>query len=84
MNIRRTMYRLQTALCMRGTKIKINQRQSWSDKAGRMVTKYVVYKETTDKKTDKPRYALICESWQAADVVVMLAGLLADGDGGGG
>ena len=50
MNIKRLMYKLQTALCMRGIKTKINQRQSWSEKNERMVTKYVIQKEIFDKK----------------------------------
>ena len=83
MNMRRLMYKLQTALCMRGTKIKINQRQSWSEKHERMVTKYVILKEIFDKKQQRTRYETVLESYQAADVVKYLAGLLDDGGGGG-
>lgn len=84
MNIRRTMYKLQTALCMRGIKIKINQRQSWSDKQERMVTKYVILKETFDKRQQRMKYETVLESYQAAEAVKYLAGLLADDGGGGG
>lgn len=83
MNIKRLMYKLQTALCMRGIKIKINQRQSWSEKNERMVTKYVIQKEIFDKTLQRSRYVTDLESYQAADVVKYLAGLLDDGGGGG-
>lgn len=83
MNIKRLMYKLQTALCMRGEKIKINQRQSWSEKNERMVTKYVIQKEVFDKKQQRMKYETILESYQAADVVKHLAALLDDGGGGG-
>lgn len=83
MNIRRLMYKLQTALCMRGTKIKINQRQTWSEKSERMVTKYVILKETFDKRQQRMKYETVLESYQAADVVKYLAALLNDGGGGG-
>ena len=83
MNIKRLMYKLQTALCMRGTQIKINQRQVWSEKSERMVTKYVIQKEIFDKKLQRSRYVTDLESYQAADVVKYLAGLLDDGGGGG-
>lgn len=83
MNIKRLMYKLQTALCMRGIKIKINQRQSWSEKNERMVTKYVIQKEIFDRKLQRSRYVTDLESYQAADVVKYLAGLLDDGGGGG-
>lgn len=83
MNMKRLMYKLQTALCMRGTKIKINQRQGWSEKSGRMVTKYVILKETFDKRQQRMKYETVLESYQAADVVKHLAGLLDDGGGDG-
>lgn len=83
MNMKRLMYKLQTALCMRGTKIKINQRQTWSEKHERMVTKYVIPKETFDKKQQRMKYETVLQSYQAADVVKYLAGLLDDGGGGG-
>lgn len=83
MNMKRLMYKIQTALCVRGTKIKINQRQVWSERQERMVTKYVILKETFDKKQQRMRYETVLESYQAADVVKYLAGLLDDGGGGG-
>ena len=82
MNIRRIMYRLQMALTMRGTKIKINQRQVWSERQERMVNKYVVLMEKYDKKKQRMRFETVLESYQAADVAKYLAGLL-ENDGGG-
>lgn len=83
MNMRRLMYKIQTALCIRGNKIKINQRQVWSERQERMVTKYVVLKEIYDKKKQRMRFDTVLETYQAADVVKYLAGLLENGGGDG-
>lgn len=72
MNARRLMYKLQTALCAQGIRIRINLRQHWSDKANRMVTRYVVV-------NDDP-YETIIETYQAVEVVKALAELLVGGD----
>lgn len=78
MNLKRTAYRLQTALIQRERYIKINQYQTYAEKTGRMVTKYVCCeKRLTDGKM---KNVTICESYQIADVVQALAALL---DGGG-
>lgn len=82
MNIRRIMYRLQMVLNMRGMKIKINQRQVWSERQERMVNKYVVLMEKYDKKKQRMRFETVLESYQAADVAKYLAGLLENGGGG--
>lgn len=67
-------YKLQTALCQKGRYIKINQYQNYSEKAGRMVTKYVLSeKKMTD--TGKMKDSAILESYQMADVVKRLAEL---------
>ena len=73
MNARRLMYKLQTALCASGVHVRIDQRQHWSDKAGRMLTIYEARNEDG---------ALLCKSYRAIDVVQALADLIAD-DGGG-
>lgn len=73
MNARRLMYKLQTALCANGVHVRIDQRQHWSDKAGRMLTIYEA------RKADG---ALLCKSYRAIDVVQALADVLA-GYGGG-
>lgn len=84
MNLKRLMYKLQTALNMRGERVKINQYQRWSEKMERMVTKYVVTIERKNRKTGKAEYVAVCESYQTADVVKALADLLTDDGGGGG
>ncbi len=66
MNLRRTMYKLQTALNMRGRRVKINQFQSWSELQKRMVTKFVIIE---DGET-------VLETYQTAEAVKTLAGLL--------
>lgn len=83
MNVRRLMYKIQTALCIRGNKIKINQRQVWSERQGRMVTKYVVLMEKYDKKKQRVKFETVLESYQAAEVAKYLAGLLENGGGDG-
>ena len=72
MNARRLMYKLQTALCANGVRVRIDQRQHWSDKAGRMLTIYEVRKEDG---------TLLCKSYRAIDVVQTLAEQLAGGGG---
>ena len=68
-NARRLMYKLQTALCANGVHVRIDQRQHWSDKAGRMLTIYEARKEDG---------ALLCKSHRAVDVVQALAELFAE------
>lgn len=68
MNIRRTMYKLQTALCQKGVFVKINQQQHYSERSERMVTKYIL---KNGKET-------ILETYQQADVVKALAEMYGD------
>lgn len=80
MNLHAMARKMQTALSMRGRHIKINQYQSWSEKAERMVTKFVVCeKQMTEGKA---KDTIICESYKMSDVVLALSRLLKD-DGGG-
>ena len=72
-NARRLMYKLQTALCANGVYVRIDQRQYWSDKAGRMLTIYEARKECG---------ALLCKSYRAVDVVQALAAILSECGGG--
>lgn len=71
MNIKRLAYKLQTALCQKGRYIKINQYQSYSTKAERMVTKYVL----SEKKTvnGKHKDFIILETYRMPDIVKTLA-----------
>lgn len=62
-NLRRTMYKLQTALCKNGVFVKINQKQNYFEEAGRMVTKYIV---KIGKET-------VLETYKQAEVVKTLA-----------
>lgn len=80
MNIKRIAYKLQTALCQKGRYIRINQFQSYSEKAERMVTKYVL----TEKRTlenGKRKNVTILETYQMADIVKTLAELYGGDDG---
>ena len=72
-NARRLMYKLQTALCASGKRVKIDQRQHWSEKARRMVTVYEARRENGE---------LVRKSYSAIDIVQALADLIAE-DGGG-
>lgn len=71
MNLRRTMYRLQQALCQRGRYISINQKQWYSENVGHMVTKYRLF----EGDAHEPLF----EAYSIADVVKFLADEL---DGG--
>lgn len=73
MNARRLMYKLQTALCAIGKRVKIDQRQHWSEKAGRMVTVYEARRENGE---------LVRKSYSAIDIVQALAELLSEYGGG--
>lgn len=69
MNLRRTINKLQTALCQKAVYVKINQQQYYSESAGRMVTKYVL-------KNGKDT---ILETYQQAEVVKFLADMYGGG-----
>ena len=72
--------RLQTALAMKGRYIKINQHQHWSEKSGRMVTKFVACEKQNVDGVVKT--VSLCESYQMADIVKALSAILNDGGGG--
>lgn len=80
MNLHAIAKKLQMALSMKEKYISINQCQAWSDRAERMVTKFVVSEKRIVK--GKPKNVSICETYQMADVVKTLASLLNDGGGG--
>lgn len=63
MNLRKTMYKIQTALCQQGRYIKINQRQFYTEEAGRMLTKYIIMEGSET----------LLEAYKPADVVKFLA-----------
>lgn len=80
MNIKRTAYKLQTALCQKGRYIRINQYQTYSEKTGKMVTKYVLTEKRTSE-TGREKTVTILETYQLIDVVKALAELYGDANG---
>lgn len=74
-NLRRIASKLQMAHAMRGRPFFLNQYQSYSEKTGRMVTKFVLTEPNARGKR-----TTVCESWQLADIVTFLADALG-GDG---
>ena len=79
MNLKRLMYKMQTALLCKGIKVKINQFQSYSEESKRMITKYVL---TVPKQHgDKIKNEKLLESYRLSEVVQKLAELLRGGSG---
>lgn len=78
MNLTKTMYRLQTALCNRGIYIKINQFQNYSEKIGKMVTKFVVQEKRTMYNGEE-KYVTVLETYQKPEIVEFLAKMLGGG-----
>ena len=74
MNIRSTAYRLQKALLVQGRKIKINQMQTYSTKAERMITKYIVI-ESKELSSGGIKNETLLESCSMVDVVKLLSNL---------
>lgn len=69
--------KLQTALCMQGRYIRINQYQHYSEKKERMVTKFVLSEKRIIDGKERP--VTVLESYQMAEVVKTLAGMLDTG-----
>lgn len=79
MNLKRLMYKLQTALLCKGIRVKINQFQSYSEQSKRMITKHVL---TVPKQHgDKIKNEKLLESYRLSEVVQKLAELLRGGSG---
>lgn len=79
MNLKRLMYKLQTALLCKGVKAKINQFQSYSEQSKRMITKYVL--TVPKQEGDKIKNEKLLESYRLSEVVQKLAELLRGGSG---
>lgn len=79
MNLKRLMYKLQTALLCKGIKVKINQFQSYSEESKRMITKYVL--TVPKQEGDKIKNEKLLESYRLSEVVQKLAELLRGGSG---
>ena len=76
-NLRVLARKLQQAIAIkRGRRISLNQYQTYSTKAGRTVTKYVLSEYQADAKTGKGKYNTLFESWSLPEVVKYLAGVL--------
>lgn len=76
-NLKSLSRKLQTALNAKGIRVRINQYQHYSEKSGRMVTKFVCRSEKMDgTEANEP---LI--TYDIVEVVKYLAGMLR-GDGG--
>lgn len=82
MNLNAMARKLQNALVHKGIHVSVNQFQHYSEKAERMVTKFVVTQPKYVAKEKKWKNVTICESYQMIDVVKKLSSLLKD-DGGG-
>lgn len=74
MNLKRLMYKMQTALLCKGVKVKINQFQSYSELSKRMITKYVL--TVPKQEGDKIKNEKLLESYRLSEVVQKLAELL--------
>ena len=79
MNLKRLMYKLQTALLCKGIKVKINQFQSYSEQSKRMITKYVL--TVPKQEGDRIKNEKLLESYRLSEVVQKLAELLWGGSG---
>lgn len=77
MNLKSLAGKLQQGLACKGIHVRINQHQHYSDEKGRMVTKYVVQRETRVGGVKK--VTAIVETYQMSEVVAALARLLGDG-----
>ena len=77
MNLKRLMYKLQTALLCKGIKVKINQFQSYSEESKRMITKYVL--TVPKQEEDKIKNEKLLESYRLSEVVQKQADLLRGG-----
>lgn len=73
-NYKSLMRKLQTALAQRGECVSITSLSVWSEKAGRMLTKWVLSKKTDEK------YHAIYETWQAPDMVKHMVSLYREGN----
>ena len=78
MNIRTTVYKLQKALLMQGRKIKINQIQAYSQKVGKMITKYIVI-ESRELEDGRTKHECFLKTYSMVDIAKLLA-LLYRGD----
>lgn len=77
--LRQVAKKLQMGLCQNGRYIKINQHQGYSEKAQKMITKYILQESV--EKNGKRHTTTHLETYQMADVVKKLAELYAQTGG---
>lgn len=73
MRLRGLAIKLQRALWQKGRRVKIDQRQTWSDKTQRMVTMYQLREEVMVEGERKS--VTILETYQLVEVVKTLAAM---------
>lgn len=73
MGLRGLAIKLQRALWQNGRRVKIDQRQTWSDKTKRMVTKYQLREDVMVEGERKS--VTILETYQLVEVVTTLAAM---------
>jgi hypothetical protein len=79
-NLRQLARKLQQAIAIRNNRrLSINQYQSYSTKAGRTVTKYVVSEYIAGDSCSKGKYKTLYETWNLPQLVKYLATVL-DGE----
>lgn len=69
-NYRNTVYKLQTALCLAGEHISVEEKRFYSTSYKKMLTKYIVRRQ----RPGVPKETII-ESYRIVDVVKALAEL---------
>ena len=70
MNLRQVLFKLQLAVNQqKDRRVKINQIQTWSEKHGRMVTKYMIMENN----------AVLLETYKTEEAVKALADMLGGG-----
>lgn len=75
-NLRTVARKLQQAIAIRhNRRIAINQYQSYSAKAGRTVTKYIIT-EYVARDGERGKYTTLFQSWSLPEIVKYLAALL--------
>lgn len=77
--LRQAAKKLQMGLCQNGRYIKINQHQGYSEKAQKMLTKYLL--QETREENGRRRTVTHLETYQMVDVVKKLAEIYAETGG---
>ena len=73
-NMRLMINKLQMALCVQGSQVRIATYRTWSTDFGRMVTKYMVSERRI--VDGKPKYVTLFGTYKQVEVVKLLSGML--------